>query len=126
MSDIINLQSSVPILQQAKSSIIKNELIPNESGKIEQVVIVSENKFQVKRGISLINENISKSILGVTIDFFDKDKNITWIQHFKYIFTKDQRYKYIGLFLIMIAFFIYITKSIYRNSKQLINIKKIF
>lgn len=112
MSNIINLQNPVPILHQPKSSIITNTLIPKND---TYEVSVSKKEFKIKNKISEMNSNISNSILGVLLDFFDKKEDMTWIQHFKYIFLKEQRYKYIGLFLIIISLILYLINYIYNK-----------
>ena len=120
-NNIVNIQNPIPILQQPKSSITTNTLIPTQQQQIEYETIDNKelekyNKQQEelkKTGIkyasfATIHLKISESILGVIIDLFDKPKDETISEHIKNIFIKDQRYAYIGIFLVVIAIILYI------------------
>lgn len=122
-NSIVNIQNPIPILQQPKSSVIKNILIPNEQQEVEYEIIDTkekekldeENEKMKKTGIkytsfATLHTRISESILGVIVDFFEKPKDEYWIEHIPNIFIKDQRYAYIGMFLVIIAIIIHITK----------------
>lgn len=121
--NIVNIQNPLPILQQPKSSIITNPLIPNEQKEIEYVTTdINENiklnkEYEEKKqdgikyqSFSTIHSKISESVLGVLTDLFDKPEDETIFMHIINIFTKDQRYAYIGLLMIIISIIIYIIR----------------
>lgn len=135
MSDnmIINIQNPIPILQQPKSKIITNNLIPNEQREIEYETIDLQEKQKLdkkkeeyrKKGIKYesfgtIHKRISESILGIMTDFFEKPKEEYWSKHIINIFVKDERYAFIGIFIVIISLIIYFIRN-YLKEKAIEN-----
>jgi hypothetical protein len=56
--------------------------------------------------LSEINKNISTSCIGILDDALNKPTHITWGEYIQIILKKNQRYTYIGILLIFIAFYI--------------------
>lgn len=119
MSDavIANLQNPMPILQQDKSSIVTNPFIPNEQREKEIAALESEantiiaseynnNKTSSVKNQSLaeLNSNVAKSLTGLFDDLFTKPNDIPWRHYLPTILQKDQRYAYLGILCLVIAF----------------------
>lgn len=113
-----------PILQEEKSNITTNAFIPDHQKKVELSVIQSEaNDIILKQynenisssiqklSLSDINKNISKSCIGLLDDSFNKPDDITWVDYIQVIIKKDQRYTYIGILFIFIAFYILLVSN---------------
>jgi hypothetical protein len=127
MNNIVNLQNPIPILQQPKSEIITNKLIPNRQ-KVEEYEIIDnielrkqqEQKIKLENNgikyasFATIHTRISESIIGIITEIFDKPYNEGIFEHINNTFTKNQRYAYIGLLLIMISIILYL----YRNTRS--------
>jgi predicted Holliday junction resolvase-like endonuclease len=123
-NNVINVQNPIPILQQPKSKITTNILIPNEQKEIEYETVDIKEKEKLdqkkdeikKKGIkyesfATIHNRISESILGVITDLFKKPEDEYWTEHIINIFMKDERYAYIGVFLIFIALIINLSRT---------------
>jgi hypoxanthine-guanine phosphoribosyltransferase len=113
-----------PILQQQKSLLTTNAFIPDNIKMMElndiqnNVNNIIQNEYNKNitssiQNLSLsdINRNISESCIGVLDDILNKPKNIAWIEYVQIILKKKQRYTYIGIMLIFIAFFILIVSK---------------
>ena len=122
-NNIVNIQNPIPILQQPKSAITSNSLIPNKQKELEFTVtdtkelerMNKEKEKAQKNGIKYqsfesIHSKISESLIGVSTELLEKPKNKTWFRHIQHIFIKDERYSYIGLFLVIIAMISYIVR----------------
>lgn len=109
------------ILQQNPSSITTNPFIPSEQRYIELQSIendankIIEDHYIKNKTTSIkyktlqeINENISNSIIGIIDDLFKKPETTGWGVYIIEIFTKEQRYAYIGILLIIISIIMYI------------------
>lgn len=112
---VVNVTNTVPVLQQNKSTIITNPFIPNEQKEFEIQMLnkeaneILEKEYEKNQMTSIKNQslqeilqNISKSVTGILDDLF-KQKNKNFLEHLFTIFTKDNRYAYIGVLLIMIV-----------------------
>lgn len=123
-NSVINIQNPIPILQQPKSFITTNPLIPNQQQEIEYTTIDIKEMEKQNKQYSEIQENgikytsfatmhskISESIVGVLTDLFEKPKGQNTFEHIQYIFTKDQRYAYIGLFLVILSLIIILIRK---------------
>lgn len=89
------LKPAVNILQQPKSIITTN---PN---------IKSLEDLPPKNpSFADINKNLSTSVMGFFDDLLNKPSDIPWNEYFTMIIIKDQRYNYLGVLLIFIAFYI--------------------
>lgn len=126
MSDniIANIANPQPILQQPASSVINtNPFIPNEQRELELKVIqrqaneIIENAYQSNKTSSIanlnlkqINKNISDSFLGLVDDLYSKPKDVPWKHYIPTILEKEQRYAYLGALLILISFYILLSK----------------
>lgn len=117
-NQITNIQNPVPILQQERSSIITNPFIPNEQKTSELQILDTEankimedawikNKNNSIKNLSInnINQNVSSSFIGLMDDLFMKPKDKPWREYIVEIFSKDQRYTYIGILFILIAIY---------------------
>lgn len=126
--NIINIQNPIPILEQPKSSITTNPLIPNKQKEIEYTItdkkesetLNKEYKEKQKNGIKYqsfytIHSKISQSVIGILTELFDKPKENTISEHIINIFTKDQRYAYIGFLLVIISMIIYIIRPNFKR-----------
>lgn len=124
VNKIVNITNPIPILQQERSQIITNPFIPNEQQAFEleqldkranQIIQESynENKINSISNLNLrdISKNISSSFIGISEDLFTKPEDVKWIDYIFLIFQKDQRYAYIGIVLLMIAFYMMIVKN---------------
>lgn len=113
--------NTVPILQQQRSDITTNPFISNEQQQLELVTIeqnankIIEDQYARNRVTSIknkslqeLNENISNSVIGIIDDLFKKPSDLPWNLYIVEIFTKEQRYAYIGMLLIIISLIIYI------------------
>jgi hypothetical protein len=116
-----NTSTSVSVLQQEKSSITTNPFIPNEQRLLELESIETDaNKIIEKeylknktssiknKTLQEINQNIGISVIGVIDDLFKKPPETTWNIYLIEICTKEQRYAYIGVLLIMISIILYL------------------
>lgn len=126
MSDnvIANITNPQPILQQPKSIITTNPFIPDDQKKAElqdlqnsanQIIQTNyeQNKTSSIKDMSIsnINQNVASSIMGIIEDLFNKPDDIPWTQYIPYIFSKDQRYAFIGVLFIFIAIYLSIIKT---------------
>lgn len=115
---------TIPILQQPKSSMTTNILIPNEQkeenyeivDKIELEKLNKRKEELQKTSIKYtsfgdIHKRISESVLGIMTEIFDKREDDKWVEHIKNTFTKDQRYAYIGILLIIISIIIIVLRK---------------
>jgi hypothetical protein len=122
---IQNIQNPFPILQQPKSEITTNPFISNEQKIIEieeiqkeanKIIedVYKENKISGLKytTFSDINSRISDSIIGILNDLFEKPNDVSFFEYIQTIFLKEQRYAYIGVFLIFIALIISILRNI--------------
>ena len=108
---IANISNPIPILQQESSKITTNTLIP----KISSIEVNPPVKPQTNSTILAfqnINQKISSSLIGIFNDLFIKPNDISWINYLQTISKKDQRYFYIGIFLIMISIVILLIKQL--------------
>lgn len=97
---IANIQNPVNILQQPKSSIITNPLIPNKQTDIE--IEYEPVKVQTMP-LQELHNNISNSCLGLLDDLLHKPSNVTWNTYIITSLQKDERYTYIAVLLILLA-----------------------
>jgi hypothetical protein len=112
------MDNPVPILQQEKSNITTNPFIPNEQ-KIKELEIIDkkankiiEDAYNKNKTTSISNLsikdiiiNISDSVIGILDDLFVKPENINWPNYISSILQKNQRYTYIGILFLIIAFY---------------------
>ena len=112
------MDNPVPILQQEKSNITTNPFIPNEQ-KIKELEIIDkkankiiEDAYNTNKTTSISNLsikdiiiNISDSVIGLLDDLFVKPENIDWPNYISSILQKNQRYTYIGILFLIIAFY---------------------
>jgi hypothetical protein len=122
-NNIVNLQNPMPILQQPKSSITTNTLIPNPQGEFDYETLDVKEFDKMNKEYDAIKKNnikytsfatihakISESVIGIITECYDKPKNIGWVEHIKNTFTKDERYSFIGILFIVISIIIYIIR----------------
>jgi hypothetical protein len=64
---------------------------------------MSKNERMKDMSINQILKNVSNSTIGFTQDIFEKPKNISWDKHIQYSLVKEDRYTYIGIFMIMVS-----------------------
>ena len=130
-NQIVNITNPIPILQQERSQITTNPFIPNEQQTLEleqldtkanQIIEETYNKNKTNSIANLnlrdISKNISSSFIGILDDIFNKPEDIKWIDYIFFIFQKDQRYAYIGIVLLMIAFYMMIIRDNSNNSYE--------
>jgi len=130
-NQIVNITNPIPILQQERSQITTNPFIPNEQQTLEleqldtkanQIIEETYNKNKTNSIANLnlrdISKNISSSFIGILDDLFNKPEDIKWIDYIFFIFQKDQRYAYIGIVLLMIAFYMMIIRDNSNNSYE--------
>ena len=112
------MDNPVPILQQEKSNITTNPFIPSEQ-KIKELEIIDkkankiiEDAYNTNKTTSISNLsikdiiiNISDSVIGLLDDLFVKPENIDWPNYISSILQKNQRYTYIGILFLIIAFY---------------------
>jgi len=124
MSDkVINIQNPIPILSQPKSVITTNVLIPNKQQEIEYIVTDTIEKDKMDRenneiksmgikytSFATIHNKISNSILGVLTELFVIPEDMTIFEHIINVFTKEQRYAYIGVFLVILSLIFYVIR----------------
>jgi hypothetical protein len=117
------MNNPIPILQQEKSSITTNPFIPNDQ-KIKELEIIDkeankiiEDAYNKNKTSSIANlsitdivKNIADSIIGLLDDLFTKPEDINWVDYILNILQKNQRYTYIGILLLIIAFYILIIR----------------
>lgn len=95
VSDLV--QNPTPILQQQKAEITTNPYIqpkpePTETPKKSPTY-------------SEINRNVSKTVLGLIDDLFDKPDDIPWTKYIQIILDKDDRYNYIAVLIVFTILF---------------------
>jgi hypothetical protein len=130
-NQIVNITNPIPILQQERSQITTNPFIPNEQQTFEleqldtkanQIIEETYNKNKTNSIANLnlrdISKNISSSFIGILDDLFNKPEDIKWIDYIFFIFQKDQRYAYIGIVLLIIAFYMMIIRDNSNNSYE--------
>jgi hypothetical protein len=124
VNKIVNITNPTPILKQERSRITTNPFIPNEQRILEleqldksanKIIEESYNKNKTNSIANLnlrdVSKNISSSFIGISEDLFNKPKDVKWVDYIFLIFQKDQRYAYIGVVLLMIAFYMMIVKN---------------
>lgn len=103
---IIPISNPIPILQQESSKITTNTLIP----KLSTIEIKSpplNNPIQIE-----YLTKISSSFIDFFNDSFVKREDVSWITHLQTITFKNNRYYYIGIFLIALAILISLIQQI--------------
>jgi hypothetical protein len=103
--DIINIQNPIPILQQPKSKIITNPLIPDA-----QATIIIDDPSVKSNTTTTLHSNISNSFVAVIDDLHNKPSHIPWSQHVVTTLHTNDRYAYLGYLFILIACFVLIIK----------------
>lgn len=98
------LENPTNVLSQQKSDITTNPYI------ISTKSIKEEEQQHVNPKFSEINSNLSYSVLGLFDDLFVKPDNEYWKDYIPMILSKDDRYNYLGVFLLLIAFYILLIK----------------
>jgi hypothetical protein len=112
------MNNPVPILQQEKSNITTNPFIPNDQ-KIKELEILDqkankiiEDAYNKNKTTSISNlsikdiiTNIADSVIGFIDDLLSKPEDISWKDYISSILQKDQRYTYIGILFLIIAFY---------------------
>lgn len=103
---IANISNPIPILQQESSNITTNTLIP----KISTIEVEPQQTkiFQIE-----YFTKISASFIGLFDDLFVKPVDVSWLAYLQTIIKKDQRYYYIGIFLIALAILISLSQQIF-------------
>lgn len=107
MNNIINIRNPTNILQQPKSAIITNPLIPNTHSNIDIEYI---NNHKEKSAIQQLHSNIASSCIGLLDDLLQKPSSTTWNEYIIVVLKKDDRYNYIGILILVVAFFILLIK----------------
>lgn len=92
-SDLV--QNPTPILQQQKAEITTNPFIKPKS----------ETQQKKPPTYNEINQNISKTVLGLIDDLFDKPEDIPWVKYIHIILDKDDRYNYIAVLIVFTILF---------------------
>lgn len=100
---IQNIHNPIPVLQQPKSQVLSNSLVPNTLQ--EETVQLPTHNTPSLLDISIRNvaTGMSSSVLGFMEDIFHKSDSDSWIEHFQYSAIKEQRYMYFGILCIFIA-----------------------
>jgi hypothetical protein len=112
------MNNPVPILQQEKSNITTNPFIPNDQ-KIKELEILDqeankiiEDAYNKNKTTSISNlsikdiiTNIADSVIGFIDDLLSKPVDIPWKDYISSILQKNQRYTYIGILFLIIAFY---------------------
>ena len=98
MIELQNIQNPVNILQQPKSQIITNPFI------IPPQDIQHPKSVQKTSTFTTFNQNISKSVIGILDDLLQKPKDISWFEYIPAILKKEQRYFYLGVLFLFLAF----------------------
>jgi len=115
---ILPLENPTNILSQQKSNITTNPYIKVGNTKNEKTIqlnIDEQNNLNIDEQnknpkFSEINQNLSFNVLGFFDDLFIKPSNEFWTDYLPIILAKDDRYNYIGVFLLLVAFFILLIK----------------
>ena len=101
---ILNIHNPIPILQQKPSSITTNTLIPTNFQQTTDKQIVKINK--ITKNNNNINQKISSDIIDFFDDFYKKPDNEPLSKYIIQISSKKNRFMYIGIFFILVAFYI--------------------
>jgi hypothetical protein len=107
------LENPINILSQQKSNITTNPYIKVGNTKNEETIQLNINANANNTNnpkFSEINQNLSSNVLGFFDDLFVKPPDETWNDYIPMILAKDDRYNYIGVFLLLVAFFILLVK----------------
>jgi hypothetical protein len=110
------------ILKQTKSNVLTmNGFISKESkeSEIKELEIVAnsivEEAYKKKnRGlkdmkIEEIMTSMSDACVGISRDIYNKPENTSWVEYLSIIVLKNGRYKYVGLMIIFLVLYIYIS-----------------
>lgn len=112
--DIVNIHNPIPILQQQKSNIFNNKdnTNPNISDirRNKEQLILRDLVKQKQLENKSLNQNIADSFIGVINDLFTKEKKVSWIS----ILRKNDRYYYLAILLLTIAFILIIFQKVTR------------
>lgn len=114
---VVNVINPTPILQQNKSSIVTNPFIPNEQREFELSLLdeeaneIIEKQYENTQLSSIKNQsiqqifrNIANSVTDILDDVFKpREESVSLSEHLLNTFTKNQRYAYIGVLLIILA-----------------------
>lgn len=103
-------QHPTNILSQQKSDITTNPYIKVGNTKNEKTIELNINNTKKNPKFAEINENLSYNVLGFFDDLFLKPSNEAWNDYIPMILSKDDRYNYLGVFLLLVAFFILLVK----------------
>jgi hypothetical protein len=115
-------RDSERILKQTRSDILTNGFIPKEQKdrEIRQMEIVANNivsdayrnhNLSLKEmTIGEIMTNMSDACVGISRDIYKKPEGISWGEYSSVIILKNGRYKYIGILIILVVVYIYISK----------------
>lgn len=123
MSDkiVANLTEPIPILKQDASAINTNPFIPNEQRERELTIIQSqankivEDAYKQNKTSSITNltlqqigNNISGSFTGLIYDLVNKPSDKSWLPYIEESVTKEQRYTYFGIVMVILALYMLI------------------
>lgn len=121
--DDLETAGHVPILQQSKSFITTNPFIPESQRMLELEALDTEANAIIQeqynrnvvssvksQSLGNIAKNMSGSIIGIMDDMFAKPSGVPLMQYMQAVFQRDQRYAYIGMFLLLLAVYLALTK----------------
>lgn len=123
MSSAALITNPIPVLQQNSSTIFPNPFVPvqQQQKEMEQIqaqanVIVEQAYASARtssiRNLSLqqIARNIANSVVGFVDDMFKKPPTVPWPAHIQRMLEKEQRYAYIGIIFVAVAFYLLLLK----------------
>ncbi len=106
------MENNNTILNQPKSDIITNPLIPNKVE--EKEIVIQETRIEKSifdQSINTFFSNISSSFFGFLNDLINKPENEVFFKHFLNTIVKDDRYFYLSFLLLVITLYVYAIRN---------------
>jgi len=119
-ADLTNVPSNNNISDNTKAPNVNQKgIIPNNTilvdpqARIDALQMKADNEMfieQTPKVLSLqgLGNNVSNTLLGILDDLFTKPDNISWMSYLSQVLLKDDRFTFFGIFIIVLAGFIYI------------------
>lgn len=96
-----------------KGTIPNNTILVDPQARIDALQMKADNEMLIEQTPKLLSleglgNNVSNTLLGILDDLFTKPDNISWMPYLSQILLKDDRFTFFGIFIIVLAGFIYI------------------
>ena len=119
-ADLTNVPSNNNISNNTTApNVNQKEIIPNNTilvdpqTRIDALQRKADNEMLIEQtpkflSLKSLGNNVSNTLLGILDDLFTKPDNIDWMNYISQILLKDDRFTFFGVFILVLAAFIYI------------------